>query len=190
MKKLLARKIIGQRIILRPVGLENILKSTRNIVRRVRDPEVKNSLRFFSFFQGSLGPSRQMQFFFRMLDSENDQIFVIETKSGEFLGTCGVHDIDWANDALRLGIIIFNKNYWRQGYGKEVIDLLLNFAFYVLKMNRVYLGPRVDNELAIHIYKKLGFTAEGVIRQGYKVKKDEYIDLLQMSILKSERSKQ
>lgn len=180
------KEIEGNRVRLRPIELENILEDAQNVVSWANNPEVREALRFYSFFQGSLTLNRQLYFFYRMIESKNDQVFIVETKSGEFLGTCGLHDIDRFNNNLRFGIIIFNKNYLRKGYGKEILNLLLRFSFENLGMNKVYLTPRTDNKLAIYIYKRLGFKKEGIMRKEYKVREGQYIDPLRMSILRDE----
>lgn len=187
----------GQRIVLRPVAVETIFEDFSKIDLCMRDPEVRERLKYFSFFAKPFNFGHQTHYFFRMIESPNDFLMVIETRlrgkdeltgetEGEFIGTVGLHDIDWVNESLRLGIIIFNKNYWQKGFGKETIDLILRFVLEELGMNKVYLTARADNESAIRVYEKLGFQREGVMRKEYKVKKGEYIDLLRMSILRSE----
>lgn len=186
MRKPILKIIRGSKLNLRPISRKSITTDSQNIVKWVADPDTSQALRYFSFFQGAITLGRQLQYFTQILNSSNDQMFVIETTTGEFLGTCGLHEIDWANDNLRIGIIIFNKNYWRRGYGTAALNLLLRFAFKTLKMNKVYLTARADNDLAIKIYKKLGFQEEGVMRSEYRVKGGVYIDLLMMSILAPE----
>lgn len=185
-KNRVPEKIEGNKTKLRSIGWESMVKDARSIVKWTGDPEIREALKFFSFFQRKVTLGQQLEYFSRMIGSQSDQIFVIETKSGEFLGTCGLHDIDQVNNNLRIGIIIFNKDYWRQGYGRQVLNLLLQFAFENLEMNKVYLTARVDNQLAIHIYTRLGFKEEGILREEYWVKEDQYIDLLRMSILRDE----
>lgn len=176
----------GGRIKLRPIDPKTAARDADQIVALAQDQEVMEALKFFSFFQKPVTQERQIVFFARMNMSASDQLFVIETETGQAIGTCGLHDIDRFNDNLRLGIIIFDKNYWGKGYGKEVLRLLLGFSFAILRMNKVYLTARVDNERAVHIYKKLGFVEEGVLRQEYRVEEGRYIDLLRMSILREQ----
>jgi|Deesub1362B_J571_1020462.scaffolds.fasta_scaffold23710_1 RimJ/RimL family protein N-acetyltransferase len=188
-KNWVPERIKGERLNLRPIDWENIVEDARKVVNWAKDEEVREALKYFSFFQDEVALGRQLRFFFRMIESRNDQIFIAETPSGEFIGTCGLHDLDWFNESLRVGIIIFNKNYWRKGYGREIVGLLLRFAFEVLRMNKVYLTVRADNSLAIHIYQHLGFQKEGILRQEYKVRAGHYVDLLRMSILRKEWKK-
>lgn len=184
--KLTCRPIEGERIKLQPIDFGSLSGDVKNVLAWTSDEEVMESLRFFSFFQKSVTEASQCEYFARMILSSNDQLFSAMTSEGRFLGTCGLHDIDWQNGILRLGIIIFNKECRKQGYGKEMLNLLLKFAFEVLGMDKVYLTARVDNNVGIHIYKKLGFNPEGVMKKEYKVRDGQRIDLLRMSILKED----
>ncbi len=182
-KELMPRCIIGPRIILRPVRLDD----AEIITAAANDPVLREKLCFFSFFQDSPTIERETAYLKRMINSESDLLMVIESEyDHRFIGTIGLHELDLHNDNLRLGIIIFNKYFWRQGYAREALNLLLDFAFNGLGMNKVYLNPRADNKIAIRIYKKLGFKQEGILRQEYKVKVGHYLDMLRMSILKDE----
>ena len=187
MEKNWAPKIIkGARVNLLPIDRDCMNSYAQKVVRLAAGPEPREDLKFFSFFQEPLTLGRQLRFFSRMIESQNNQIFAVETKSGRFIGTCGLHDVDRVNDNLRLGIIIFDRQYRKKGFGREVLNLLLRFCFESLRMNKVYLTARADNELSTRIYGKLGFKEEGVMRKEYKVKDGQFIDLLRMSILKSE----
>lgn len=182
-KELMPRCIIGPRIILRPVRLDD----AETITLAANDRVLRKTLCFFSFFQKPPTVERETTYLKRMINSESDLLMVIETKdSRQFIGTIGIHEVDWFNDNLRFGIIIFNKDFWRHGYAKEAVNLILEFVFRGMNMNKVYLTPRVDNFRSIEIYEKLGFQREGVLRQEYKVKTGQYLNLLRMSILKDE----
>ena len=110
-KNRVSKIISGGILNLRPIDWESITDDAQNIVRWSNDREVKNTLRYFSFFQNKVTLGRQRQYFTRMIKSDTDRVFVIETELGDFLGTCGLHDIDPVNENLRIGIIIFNKNF-------------------------------------------------------------------------------
>ncbi len=181
--------IIGERVFLCPITLDD----APIIVEKVNDPVLREKLKYFSFFQEPLIFERETAYLKRMIDSQNDLIMVIKLIEGKkFIGTVGLHEIDWLNDHLRFGIIIFDKDFWGGGYGREAVDLMLDFSFEELNMNKVYLASRTDNAVAIGVYQKLGFKVEGVLRQEYRINKTEdkevrlYLDLLKMSILKSE----
>lgn len=99
-----------------------------------------------------------------------------ENDDGEFLGR------------VELDILIGNKSTWEKGYGTDALKAMLNYAFNTQKAERVFLIPRFINLRAIHLYKKVGFKQEGVLRH-YEKFEGNWIDSVMMSILKAEFNK-
>lgn len=64
---------------------------------------------------------------------------------------------DEAKEDLRLGFVIVDDNKRGQGYGKEMLKLSLQYAFDILKVNKVTLGVFKNNESAYFCYKSVGF---------------------------------
>ena len=185
--RMLEGQLYGGKGRIRLVTLETILKDSQEVVNLANDPGNPPGFQHFSFFTEPLSVERQLQYFFRMLESQTDIVMAIEAgfaELGRFIGTIGIHDIDEFNDKCRIGIIIFDRNYRKHGYGADALNTLLRFIFKKLKANKVYLTARADNKLAIKIYGKLGFKSEGPMRKEYKIRKGEYMDLLRMSILR------
>lgn len=107
------------------------------------------------------------------------------TESWEMIGNCGYNDIDWRCRAGELGIFIGAKQYWNQGYGTEVMELLVRHGFETLNLNRVCLQVYANNPRAVRSYEKAGFVHEGCKRQAM-YKDGQYVDILLMSVLRSE----
>lgn len=72
-----------------------------------------------------------------------------------------------------------------RGYGREAVELLLGHCFEKLSMERVTLDYYLGNKTAAELYKKIGFSKEGIARHGCK-KNGKYYDLQIMSILRDE----
>ena len=113
---------------------------------------------------------------------------VIDMKDGDgwrVIGNSGFFDFDWLARGAEVGIMIGEKSIWNQGYGTEVMNLLLRHGFGTLNLNRVYLRVYAENHFAIRTYKKVGFVHEGCLRQAvYKYGK--YSDVFVMSVLREE----
>ena len=58
-----------------------------------------------------------------------------------------------------------HPNYWGRGIGSKLVEAALDVADNWLDLKRVELEVFVDNEAAIHLYKKFGFETEGVRRK-------------------------
>ena len=81
------------------------------------------------------------------------------------LGYIELDGILWAHQNCWLGIGMGNREHWGQGFGRESMELALNFAFHELNLHRVQLTVFSYNERAINLYQKLGFKQEGVFRE-------------------------
>ena len=90
------------------------------------------------------------------------------------------------NDSIEFRrIAIKEKN---KGIGSQALKLVKEFAFEKQKANRLWLDVRENNKRGRHVYKKEGFTEEGILREVIKSKKG-YETLVLMSILKNEYKK-
>lgn len=58
---------------------------------------------------------------------------------------------------LRFGFIIIDDSKRGMGYGKEMLKLSLQYAFEILKADKVTLGVFENNESAYYCYKAAGF---------------------------------
>jgi RimJ/RimL family protein N-acetyltransferase len=114
----------------------------------------------------------------------NSISFAIEV-DGNYIGHCGLHSIQSAARACELGIEIGNRDYWGKGYGREVVRLLLAYAFQHLNLNRVSLHTHSANERAIRCYRACGFIEEGRFRQQHWLA-GRYVDGIAMAILRDE----
>lgn len=61
--------------------------------------------------------------------------------------------------------VMVNPEFQGKGIGKEVSRWMYNYAFSVLKLNKIYLYTNDDNIAAYKIYESAGFVLEGVMRE-------------------------
>lgn len=90
-------------------------------------------------------------------------VFAIEV-NGEVIGSCGLMNFNETARTAELGIGIGNKAYWSQGYGREAVVLLIDYAFRFRNFERVWLWTHAANQRAIHAYQWAGFVEEGRLR--------------------------
>ena len=64
---------------------------------------------------------------------------------------------DAKKTTLRLGFVIVHDSKRGMGYGREMLQLALKFAFEILKVKKVTLGVFENNLPAYHCYKAAGF---------------------------------
>ena|SRR3990167_1359392 len=65
--------------------------------------------------------------------------------------------------SARISYFIFN-NYWKHGYGKEMVNAAVEFAFRRLNLHRLEAEILPGNRASIGLVKSLGFQYEGIRR--------------------------
>jgi len=110
--------------------------------------------------------------------------FVIEA-DGECIGSCGLFDVDDTSRQAELGIAIGDRDYWGRGYGREAVGLLLDYAFRLRNLRRVWLKVHAGNERAIRAYRACGFVEEGRQREHMWLA-GGYVDNVLMGVLREE----
>jgi diamine N-acetyltransferase len=173
--------LIGKRVRLRAIEREDLPR----FVAWLNDPDVRKHLMLIP----PLSLAQEEKWYEHTLQQHPaEQPMVIERASPEGwtpIGDISFHVIDWVNRKTELGIFIGDKSYWNQGYGREAIQLLLEFGFNTLNLNRIFLQVDETNPGGIHCYEHAGFVHEGRFRQA-KFEDGRFIDILQMSVLSSE----
>jgi RimJ/RimL family protein N-acetyltransferase len=120
---------------------------------------------------------------------ENENLFVIqERNNNKVIGHIGLYNIDLEVKSAEYAILIGNNEYLGKGVGRQVTDLILDYGFNKLGLNRIYLSFISKNLPAYNLYVKIGFKKEGCLRQAI-LKNGVYNDLILMAILKSEYDK-
>jgi diamine N-acetyltransferase len=151
----------------------------------LNDPDVARHV----VFHAPMSLPQEEKWYERILQLHTaEQPLVIERNAPEGwtpIGNIGFSDINWVNRSTELGIFIGEKTSWNQGYGREAIQLLLEYGFNTLNLNRIFLQVDETNPGGIHCYEHAGFVLEGRLRQA-KFEDGHYIDLLLMSVLRSE----
>lgn len=109
---------------------------------------------------------------------------IIYRLTGKMIGT-----IELYNHAplfkAELGYAL-NPLYWGQGIIPEAAFEVLCFGFDYLKLKRIEAGVFVDNIQSQRVCEKLGFTKEGIARNGYLRYDGKIFDKLQYGITDKE----
>lgn len=74
---------------------------------------------------------------------------------------------------LRFGYVIVDASKRGKGYGKEMLNLAIKYAFEILKVEKITLGVFENNPSAYHCYKAVGFKdVEGKSQSYYLLGQD------------------
>ncbi|WP_077622222.1 GNAT family N-acetyltransferase [Sediminibacillus massiliensis] len=130
----------------------------------------------------------QLNAYIRDANQEGSEEFIykaIEQETGEVVGHISLGKVDRQHETGRIGKVFVKEGARGNGYGREMVELMLKKGFNELSLNRISLGVFDFNTSAIKSYEKAGFQKEGLFREVRKMK-DTYWSSYEMSILKRE----
>lgn len=110
---------------------------------------------------------------------------VIDDDLDEVIGHISLGNVDRVNENARIGKVLVSSNFRGKGYGTQMMEAILTFAFEEQNLHKVTLGVFDFNTSAIHCYEKVGFKQEGFLRDARKYG-GNYWNLIEMGILESE----
>lgn len=93
----------------------------------------------------------------------NKEIFAIKHKADQkVIGSLGLHAKPFDQDDEKyhqreLGYVL-SKDYWNQGLMSEAVQTFIDYAFYVLNLDRISCAHFIGNDASKSIIKKMGFS--------------------------------
>lgn len=168
-------EIVGEKIVLRPISEAD----TENILRWRNSDLVRSNF----IYQPLLTEEGHRKWLKTKVDTgEVVQFIMLEKQSACQIGSVYLRDIDMVTKKAEYGIFIGEEQAHGKGYGTEAAQLMLKYAFDVLKLHKVSLRVLQGNEGAIHSYEKAGF-----VREGYMIDEvfvgGEYRDVIFMAVI-------
>lgn len=146
----------------------------------VNDPEIVK----YTYFFHPVSEMEQKEWFSSLPRQTDKILFGIEVKEGEkLIGTCGLEDINHICRKAELTIKICDNKMWNKGFGKEALEILMDFGFSDLNLRRIWLKVMADNERAVKLYKNVGFIVEGVMKEDH-YSQGEYKDIIIMAYIR------
>ena len=110
---------------------------------------------------------------------------IADAQDGRSIGQLDMFRVDWRLRQGEIGMVIAGTEDRGRGYGTEALELLAEFAFNSLGLERIELEVHMENAAALRCYQKAGFTLEGVKRHAY-YNDGRFADLGMMSILRED----
>lgn len=172
--------VVGKKLYLRGLEKKDL---TGNYFQWANNPEVT----YYMFMGVKPNSIEQMEEEYnQLIKSNNDVVFaIIDKKTDTHIGNVGLYAINWISRSAEFRIIIGEKEFLGKGYGTEAAELILQYAFEKLNLNKVWLGVNAENLPAVKSYENAGFVREGTLRQEI-YRNSKYYDAIRMSILREE----
>ncbi|CAK7044765.1 MAG: Spermidine N(1)-acetyltransferase [Eubacterium sp.] len=149
----------------------------------MHDPEINKNFRFNANAQ----TIETVQKFTESAQSDNNnKHFAIVNDGDEYQGTVSLKNIDLDNLKAEYAICL-RKCAQGNGTSKFATEAILNYGFYEINLNRIYLNVLSENIRANRFYQKFGFVFEGETMEDiiigekkknlkwYRILKNEYL---------------
>lgn len=174
----------GSQIYLRPLRREDL---NDNYLYWLNAPEITRYLESGTF------PTtyEELEHFYEGIIGSSNQVLlaIIDRGSDKHLGNVKLGPINWVHRNTVFGILIGDENFWGKGIATECTNLVVEYAFNTLNLNRVELGVYAEHLSAIRVYEKMGFQIEGRSRESL-FHEGMYKDRISMGLLKSDYNRQ
>lgn len=129
----------------------------------------------------------EVEWYNKVISSKESNIVyfkIVLNKGNICIGYVLLNNVNYINSNAYLGIVIGDEINRGKGYAKETMELLLDYAFNYLNLNKILLEVNEENTPAVKLYKRLGFAIEGNLKENY-FSKGKYHNILIMSIFKN-----
>ncbi|MFX1309678.1 MAG: GNAT family N-acetyltransferase [Promethearchaeota archaeon] len=106
-------------------------------------------------------------------------------KDKKSIGRVGLGRIDWVNGWTNVGLSIGEPEYWNKNIATEATELLVEYAFNELNLNKLHGGACVKNIGSWSVAEKLAFKFEGIKEDEFYVD-GKYLGVKTYSLLKED----
>lgn len=172
--------LIGEKICLRAMELED-MDCYRDMIN---DPDMEKLLGGWS---RPVSKQQQQDWYTYAINAQDSlRLSVVRKSDSKLLGMVNLVEIDWKNGSAIHGIrLIPGKEYRHQGFGTDAVRTLMRYAFDELRLHRLETTILEYNTISQALYKKCGWTMEGVKRRAV-YRQGKYFDLQMWSIILAE----
>jgi len=119
----------------------------------------------------------------KSLENNNKGVFLVAEKEDELVGHAFLEPMTLKSlsHVADLNIVV-HKGWQGKGIGRSLLEEVITWAKNSSNLEKIQLNVRASNQIAISLYKKMGFQEEGRIKNKLKIK-DSYLDDIVMGLM-------
>ncbi len=106
---------------------------------------------------------------------EAKQLRLIIDYKNKAIGTIDLFDFNAQHKRAGIGILLL-KEFQKQGYAYEAIQILIQYAFETLALHQIYANISPENKASIRLFEKCNFIKTG-IQKDWQFKNNQYKDI-------------
>ncbi|MFC6903645.1 GNAT family protein [Halalkalicoccus tibetensis] len=146
----------GDHVDLRPIEEDDL----EFLQRQINDPRVWRAIGR----QQPVNAAQEREFFENVVCGD-ETVNLMVVADGTPVGTIGLNSFDWPSRYAELGYWIAPEHH-RKGYGGEAARRVVGYGFDQLGLHRIAARVFAFNEASRGLLESIGFTQEGVHRDG------------------------
>jgi len=164
------------------VSLASIVRGDLPLIWRLfGDPEVR---RFMGIGVTPLYPEDEEEWYERARRNRSQIVFgIVETGSDRLVGVADLHGIAWAARVAEIGYWV-GREYWGRGYATEAVSLLVQYAFEMLGLEKLWARVYEPNRASIAVLEKNGFQPAGRLKRHAYLPGHGLVDVLVYELLR------
>jgi RimJ/RimL family protein N-acetyltransferase len=101
------------------------------------------------------------------------------------IGLVRLRDAEPETGCAELDIYIGEKEHWGRGYATDAMRAMCRYGFEKMRLHKISLTVVTENHAAHRVYRKVGFTDEGRLRQVFR-RDGRWYDMFTMGLLEGE----
>lgn len=173
-----APSLESERLFFKPLSLEHF---SQEYVDWMNDPDVNRYLE-----SGGDYTLKKLRSFLENVENKEILFWAIHLKSnGKHIGNIKIDPVIEKHGLAEYGIMMGRKTEWGKGYAGEATMRIIDYCFSEIGIRKITLGVVTDNKAAWGLYKKLGFTTEGIYKR-HTMHDGKYCDVARMAMFNPE----
>ncbi|MGF7059509.1 GNAT family N-acetyltransferase [Brassicibacter mesophilus] len=91
------------------------------------------------------------------VDDRKYRYFIISNHKNQPIGFVNFFSINKVKKQGEMGVIIGDKRYWNKGIGYKSVNIVTDYIFSNMNIDRIYIETGENNIPALRLFEKLGF---------------------------------
>ncbi|GAA4455140.1 GNAT family N-acetyltransferase [Phytohabitans houttuyneae] len=126
----------------------------------------------------------------RPRNTYDDVLFGVDAPAGDetgwqLIGLVRLHGAEPETGCADLDIYLGEKEYWGKGFATDAVRTACRYGFESMRLHKVTLTVVTENAAALAVYRRVGFTEEGRLREVFR-RGGRWLDKYTMGLLEGE----
>lgn len=110
------------------------------------------------------------------------RLVIYEIGTSKSCGCIDLYDFHPLNLRAGVGILLVSE-FRKKGYASEALELLIQYAFSILKIKQLYCLIAESNTDSLHLFEKHGFIQSGRMKSWLKLSENKWEDVIFLQYL-------